>query len=316
MIDVLILGQPNWGSHIANALNEHSIDVRARFIPERSYARLLGSRPRSRRCIIMRAGYRIGGTTVRGRLFDAYWALLRRSLPDAVPCHYWLGTDVLDTLLEAQAGTLRSRALASTRDELHIAAAPWLVPELESVGLQVTMAYVPGKFNIPDDVAPLPAAFSVLTYLPPRRFEFYGGAIMLEVAHRLPDIQFDIVGNTGDGMPLAPSNVRWHGWVADMIEAYANTTLVVRIPRHDAGGGSMVEGLFNARHVVYTYDVPFVCRVQPVTPETVADAVATYHEAHAAGRLGLNLAGRAYALQEYDEVKRAERVLTLLRAHA
>jgi hypothetical protein len=316
MIDVLILGQPYWASHLARALTSRADDIRATFIPQRRYLRLLASPPRSGRVVLVRAGYRVGATTPRGRLFDAYWSLLRRLLPGASACHYWLGTDVMDTVNEAQAGTLRWRAVSATQDDLHLADAPWLSDELRSVGIQATTAHLPKPNPAPPAAPPLSSQFSVLTYLPGHRFDFYGGETTLEVARRLPDIRFDVVGRQTAAARSAPPNIRWHGWVADMTKHYADTTVVVRIPRHDGLGETVVEGLLNARHVVYTYQVPFVRQVSPATPDTLVSALEEFQDAYANGRLGLNLAGRAYALKEFDEARLADHVIALIRARA
>jgi glycosyltransferase involved in cell wall biosynthesis len=261
-------------------------------------------------------GYRIGATTTRGRLFDAYWFLLRRSLRNAVACHYWLGSDVLDTITEARVGTLRRAALLSTRNDLHLADAPWLASELESVGIHAVTAHVPVPHRAPPAPPPMPARFSVLTYLAANRFEFYGGETILEVARRLPDVRFDVVGTTGAPNRQSPPNVRWHGWVTDMPRYYASTTVVVRIPRHDGLGETVVEGLLNARHVLYTHEVPFVQTVWPATPETLVAAIATLRDEHVTERLEANLAGRAYALEEFDEVRLAGHLAVLLRERA
>jgi hypothetical protein len=316
MISVLILGQPFAATRIARALNSLSVDLRATFIPPRGYVRLLATPPRSDRVVIMRAGYRIGAKTPRGRLFDAYWSMLRRSLPDAVPCHFWVGTDVLKTVEDVQAGTLRLAALTSARDDLHLAVAPWLVSELESVGLHASIALLPPPIHIPELPPPLPSEFSVLTYLPTGRFEFFGGETILEVARRLPLVRFDVVASRGDPARSAPANVHWHGWVADMPLRYASTTVVVRIPRHDGFGKTVIEGLLNARHIIYTHEVPFVHRVSSITPEALAEELAELYRAHAAGQLSLNLAGRAYALDAFDEAMLGDRLRALMRAGA
>ena len=138
----------------------------------------------------MRVGYRIGATTWRGRLFDAYWSLLRRAMPDAVASHYWLGTDVLDTLREARAGTLGWSRLSGSRDDLHLAAAPWLVDELAEVGLRATTAGIHPVTPAPGEPPPMPSEFGVLSYVPGARFEFYGGPLIMDAARRLPDVRF------------------------------------------------------------------------------------------------------------------------------
>jgi hypothetical protein len=290
--------------------------MRATFIPQGSYLRLLARPPRAERVVLLRAGYRVGATTPRGRLFDAYWSILRRSLPDAVQCHYWLGSDVMDTLVEARAGTLRSAALAATRDDLHLVDARWLASELEAVDLYAITAHVPRPYHSPEEPPPLPTEFRVLTYLPTRRFEFYGGVAILEVASRLPHVRFDVVASRGEHAQPAPANVHWHGWVADMTERYARTTVVVRIPRHDGLGATVVEGLLHARHVIYTHDVPFVRTIWPATADALVDALGDLEDAHRAGELAPNLAGRSYAIGEFDETREANHLAALVRERA
>ena len=262
----------------------------------------------------MRAGYRIGATTPRGRLFDAYWSALRRAVPSAVACHYWLGTDVMDTVAEARAGTLRQAAVSRARDELHLAAGPWLVTELAEVGIRAVELVVPQPYHCPATPPPLPSTFRVLTYLPGDRLEFYGGNVILEAARWLPDVAFDVVGRLGAKEPGPIRNVAWHGWVSDMNSMYARATVVVRIPRHDGLGHTVIEGLMNARHVIYTHDLPHVTRLDPVTvPGLVAELV-RLRDSHRRGSLELNLEGRAFARAAYDEAHLAQRLMAHIRA--
>ena len=315
MTSVAVLGQPYWGRQIARALDAPTRGMRAAFVPQRSYPWLL-SRPRSNPVLLMRVGYRIGATTTRGRLFDAYWSFLRRTFRSAAACHYWLGSDVMDTIDEARAGTLRRAALLSTRDDLHLADAPWLASELESVGISAVTAHVPVPHRAPTSPPSLPTQFGVLTYLAANRFGFYGGDAILETARRLPDVCFDVVGTTGAPDRQSPPNVRWHGWVTDMPGFYAATTVVVRIPRHDGLGETVIEGLLSARHVLYTHELPFVRRVSPATPDALVAALGALRDDHLAGRLTANLAGRAYALEEFDEARLTSQLAALVRERA
>jgi len=314
MISVLVLGQPYWASRIARALDGRADDMRATFVDQGSYLRLLAKPPRSERVVVVRAGYRVGATTPRGRLFDAYWSLLRRALPRAVACHYWLGTDVMDTLAEARAGTLRFAAVAAARDDLHLADAFWLASELEEVDLHASPAHVPRPYRSPETPPPLPVDFRVLTYLPGYQFAFYGGEAVMEAARRLPDVEFDVVGRLGSSARPALTNVAWHGWVTEMTERYARATVLVRIPRHDGLGATVVEGLLHGRHVIYTHEVPFVRTLRPATADALIGALEELRDAHRGGSLSLNLAGRAYALGEYDETRLSDHLAALVRA--
>jgi hypothetical protein len=303
MTRVFVLGQPDNARRIARILDAEAIGIRAAFVEPRSYMKLLAAVRRPEPTILMRVGYRIGASTSRGRVFDAYWSLLRQTAPRAVPCHYWLGTDVMDTVREARAGTLRSGAWASARDDLHLSVAPWLTSELQSVDLDPVTALLPAPDPVPAAIPPLPREFAVLTYLPAIRFEFYGGETILDAAGRMPQVRFHVVGGPGDP-PRPPSgNVVWHGWVGTMAERYAETTVVVRIPEHDGFGNTVIEGLLYGRHVVYTQEVPFVRRAWPPTPDALVAAIGEFETRHAAGQLALNLDGRAYALDAFDEAR-------------
>lgn len=315
MINLLVFGSSDHASRIARLLNSPADDLRAAFIRPRRYASVLVT-PRSDRVVIMRAGLRFGSATVRGRLFDGYWSLLQRALPDAVACHYWLGTDVLDTVRAAETGTLRWDAISSSLADLHLAVAPWLSAELESVGLHAITALLPPPHPAPQVAPPLPTGFSVLAYAPAVRFDYYGGQVILEAARRMPDVRFDIVGGTGERARTARANVQWHGWVDDMAPMYAEATVVVRIPQHDGSGNTVIEGLLYARYVVYTQKVPFVRTIWPATAEALVSALRELQGAHAAGQLGPNLDGRAYALDEFEPRKLADRLMALVRAHA
>ena len=179
------------------------------FVPAVGYPRLLVSRPGKDRVIVIRAGFRVGSTTPRGRFFDMYWSLLRWATPRAARCHYWLGTDVLNTVEEFEAGTIRRGALASSRDDLHLADAQWLADELGDRGppgdRRARAPAVPDSRHDPAAAGPVPAS---PTYLSADRFEFYGGDAILEVARRMPDVRFDVVGRSDDPTGSAPANVR------------------------------------------------------------------------------------------------------------
>ena len=249
--------------------------------------------------VLFRVGFRPGAATPRGIAFDQAWSALRRWHPRATASHYWLGTDVYNSVNDARDGTLRSWFGASAPD-LHLVTAPWHVPELAALGLASEFAPMP--YSLPmTDPAPLPARFSVLTYLPPRRFAFYGGDLIFEVARRLPDIHVRVLGAPA-AAPDTPVNVEYPGWVVDVAPVFAASSVVVRIPEHDGIGGTVLEGLAHARHVLYTYPLPHA-ELIPREVEALQAAIDRLRHAHDEGPVEANLAGRAWVLQEHDEVR-------------
>jgi hypothetical protein len=99
-----------------------------------------------------------------------------------------------------------------------------------------------------------------------------------------------------------------------MAARYAAATVIVRIPKHDGGAGTMSEGLLHGRYVIYIHEFPFVRQIDPVAPEALVSAIREFSDAHAAGHLGPNLAGREFALEEFNEPQLVERLKSLLRA--
>lgn len=311
MTEVIVLGQPYWGTRIAGALDDPGHGTTASFVGQRGYAGLLARRLGAP-LILLRAGFRVGGTTRRARAFDAYWSLLRRRFSQAAGVHYWLGTDVLNTVEEAAAGTLRLNLVARARADRHIADAAWLADELHGVGLEAETAHVPQPYRAPADVPGLPSTFTVLTYAPGDRFSFYGGEAILETARRLPEISFQVMGRQAVPPTPVPSNVQLLGWVSDIDAAYRAATVVVRVPQHDGFGATVIEGLLYARHVIYTYPVPSCEQVWPVTPDMLVAALGRLNAAHLAGTLEPNVAGRTHALQEFDGAVLVERLRRLV----
>ena len=249
--------------------------------------------------VLFRVGFRPGAGTARGIAFDQAWAVLRQWHHRATICHYWLGTDVHNTVIDAQEGSLRPAFAASSRDT-HLVTAPWHVPELAALGLAPEFAPVPYSLP-PGDPAPLPKLFSVVTYLPARKFAFYGGELIYDLASRLPNVLIRVLG-AKVAAPGAPPNVQYPGWVTDTGPVYSASCVVVRIPEHDGIGGTVLEGLAHARHVLYTYPLPHVEMI-PREVGALQAAVERLRHAHEEGSLNTNLAGRAWVLEEHDEVR-------------
>jgi hypothetical protein len=317
VIRTVVLGQPYWGARISAALHAPDAGLTSAFVGQGGWAGLLLSRAAAP-TLLLRAGFRVGGTTPRARAFDAYWSLLRRRFPKARGGHYWLGTDVLNTTEEAAAGTLRRALVAGSRGDLHLADAPWLVEELAALGLgiEAQTVHVPQPYPVPAPVEALPERFSVLTYVPADRFEFYGGPAVLGAARRLPEVMFSVVGKALKNRESVPPNVRFLGWIGDMSGSYRDSSVVLRVPRHDGFGATVIEGLLNARHVIYTHDVPGCRSVWPVTEDALVTEIEASYARHAEGQLAPNEEGRAYAIREFSEAALLDRLRGAVRGFA
>jgi hypothetical protein len=131
------------------------------------------------------------------------------------------------------------------------------------VGVEAATAWLPAP-NAPQAgaVVPLPDRFAVLTYVPDTRPGFYGGPEILEVARRLPDAVFRIVGGTGSWLAdPAPDNVEFLGWRDDMARLYDESSVLLRVVEHDSVSCMAVEALAHGRPVVYSRSFPYATEV-------------------------------------------------------
>jgi hypothetical protein len=81
---------------------------------------------------------------------------------------------------------------------VHLAGAPWLAEELQTIGVPASCVWLPSQLPT-GDVPPLPNVFTVGSYIPDSRFEFYGGPLIYEAARRLPFVRFLIFGGQEGG---------------------------------------------------------------------------------------------------------------------
>lgn len=311
-----MLGVPFWSLRFADILREGGGgEIEADFVPIRDLARSRGLRAVMAADILLRMGYRPGARTWRGRVFDGLWAFLRAVNPRAKAVHYWIGTDVLHTLQDHRSGRLRPGPLRRAQRDLHWADAPWLVDELAEVGLDARYIALPVPLL---DVQPpdrLPAPFTVLTYIPDHRAEFYDGPTILQAARALPGIRFEVIGGEGTWARSPLPNLAFFGWQKDVRPFLARASVVVRLVRHDGMGGTVLEALQAGRHVIYSQSIPCVTVVSYQDPTALEAALRELQERFEAGGLAPNLAGHRYVREVFDLQQRCDAYLSDLRRH-
>jgi hypothetical protein len=256
-----------------------------------------------RRCDL---AYTWGGRISFGKFLWAARCLGKKKI-----VQLWCGSDVLF----AQKQRMTQKPEPWIADKIHWAVSPALAEEVRALGLRCE--YVQASFvDAVPTIAPLPKKFSVLTYMPSvTKGKLYGLDLMLEVAHQLPGVEFNLVGVEEKQVPNAPRNFKVHARMP-MGPFLERATVVWRPVRHDGGISFMVlEALAHGRHVLYSN--PFVACTQ------VRDAAAARAEIekllalHNTGKLKLNQAGieaiaRSYTSDKVraDLLKRFEEIIT------
>jgi hypothetical protein len=313
----LLVGQAKWTRVLADGLSRHA-DVETDAIPidTASDALRMLSPARFRRAdVVVRVGFRPGAHTVRGRVFDTVFEMMR---PAATPVvYYWLGTDVLNVRHDAEAGVDQRRFHEMAAAATHLADSDALRDDLAALGIQSTTAWLPAP-NAPQegDVAALPERFTVLTYVPDARSEFYDGPTLVEVARRLPEASFSVVGGTGGWAADAPGNVEFLGWRGDMPALYDASSALVRLVEHDSVSCMAVEALAHGRAVIYSREYPNAIRVPFGDVDALESALRKVMERAATGQPVVSPEAVAWARATAEPSACYGDIATVLRAAA
>lgn len=204
----------------------------------------------------------------------------------------WAGTDVTGAIQQRHEMSHAQRA-----EITHLAVAPWLVDELRQVGINAQ--YIPIIGMSPSLTTEIPReSFNVLTYLPEPRRDFYGRHDVYELALRLPNVRFSVIG-TGSPDLAAPPNVKFLGWVPDVTPLIENSAVLLRLPEHDGMSLVVLEALARGRHVAWKYAIPGVKQV--TTTDDSFRYLSELYDLHAEGKLGINHDGISFIKTAYEE---------------
>lgn len=285
---VLILGLSYFGRLLAGQLCTAGWDAAYAPHPGRSaasWARLL---PRIANADIL---YLISSRIERWAPQDIM--MLMRRKPVVI---HWVGTDA------SRATEAHRRGVLSTRiaeDATHWCDAPWLVDELRLAGIH--SEYVPLPIPLATGSPPsLPAEFHVLMYLPAdaRDRAVFDEQTTLALPAAFPDIRFTLLPATAHDLGRElPANVATPGWLPDLDPIYRESTVLIRQTTHDGMAFTAVEALARGRYVIWSYPIPGGIHASGLEP--VRNELATLIQRHQAGKLPLNLSGRAHTLIKF-----------------
>jgi hypothetical protein len=294
---IVITGFPKHGPYLARLLSERGVGIRAAYYSDSRSAVLQAAA----HAMFADASISFGGPRPKEIVQKICNA---RGRPAIL---LWAGSDVL-TIAESPRELERLRL----SNVLHWTTAPHLVAELSELGISARYVNVASD-AIPATITPIPTEFTVLTYLPKPRREFYGQPAVWDAARALSDVRFIVVGE-GAPEPNAPPNVEYVGDVSDMGVRINAASVLLRLTEHDGLARGVVEALARGRYAIWTYDLPGVIRV--TSTQQAIQELRALREAHRANRLPINETGLKHVAACHSPAAVAQGVLDSLQAAA
>lgn len=235
--------------------------------------------------------YSINGAITGSRVFDLAIRLNKKVIM------HWVGTDIVTAQEQYQNGKHNEKYISKA---IHFCEAKWSKIELGKIGIEAEIVGIAGidilsqKFN-------MPAAFSLLSYIPEHREDFYGIKRIISLAKALPDISIRIVGMSRSKYSDFPKNIQLLGWVNNMSELIRESIICLRLPEHDGLSFFVLEAMAHERYVVYVNDFPNCYQYK--NDNDLIDYVNKTKEKFDNKTLGLNEQARAYIIEHHDTNK-------------
>lgn len=204
--------------------------------------------------------------------------------------YHWIGTDVYRFMNDSYIKQLLKKLIIRSPLVNNLVVWDNLKDELSSLKIESTVLPLV-KFSIKKDIPPLPAKFSVLSYVPYKRWEFFHGDTILKLAEEFPDIDFHLLAAKGKIVKL--SNVHTYGFVKDVNPFYKNNSVLLRITKHDGLAKMVLEALSFGRHVLWNVPFPHCTYVNNL--DDFIGALNTLKKKNE-----LNLVGKAFVEQNFN----------------
>ena len=167
--------------------------------------------------------------------------------------YHWIGTDVYRFINDSFIKRFLKKNIINSPLVHNLVVSENLKIELEQ--FNISSAIIPlTNLNSVDDVTVMPEKFSVLSYVPKNRRDFYHGELITELAGKLPDIDFHILaaGEENSGRP----NLFFYDFVDDAAPFYKKCSVLLRITTHDGLPKMVLEALSFGRQVLWSEPFP------------------------------------------------------------
>ena len=226
--------------------------------------------------------------------------------------NHWIGTDVLGEMQRNQEkgfGRIENFFMdcllwwkMKRGGLIYLAVAPWLVDELSKLHIHATC--LPITTMDIHNLGPVDIQqgkdIDFLSYIPFRRFDFYGGDKIVKLAKRWKNYQFliicadlseiprDFVGQMPNNILISPKVEK-----EKMSEFYQRSKFFIRYTQHDGLSLSVLEALYFNLEVLWTYDFPYTHKIETLEElsDSIPSLVKNWHP---------NERGHAFVIENYS----------------
>ena len=248
------------------------------YYPDRRLSNLTSMAIALRKCDLV---YQIGGRITIGKFLRAAKFFGKERI-----VMHWVGSDVLEQREALAEGKSDPWVLKTVH---HWADSEWIAREVSALGISCDLVPLPSA-RMPDSPLPLPKQFSILVYVPSVSCsDLYGLDMILEVAHELPHIPFELVGLRDGPLAKVPPNINVHKRIPNLSEFYQRASAIWRPTRHDGLSWMVCEALGHGRYVLWTY--PFPGCIQVTSASEAAAQIQRLYQLHRERKLQINQEG-------------------------
>ncbi len=175
---------------------------------------------------------------------------------------HWIGTDVYRFIKDPPVKRALKKFLIQSANVNSLVVSENLKRELNQFNISSILLPLT-KLNFIDKIPPLPGKFSVLTYVPEKRWDFYNGDLILELAQKIPEVEFHLLAAGKKITKL--HNVFIYDFIEDVIPFYNDCSALLRITVHDGLPKMVLEALSYGRYVLWSESFPYCFKVNNLT---------------------------------------------------
>ncbi|MBE0572442.1 MAG: hypothetical protein IH618_12935 [Ignavibacteriaceae bacterium] len=166
--------------------------------------------------------------------------------------YHWIGTDVYRFINDAFIKRFFKKLIINSPIVRNLVVSENLKYELQQYRVESTI-FPLTKLKFVDDIPPLPEKFSVLSYVPKNRWDFYHGDLITELSIKMPDVDFHILAA---GKNSGRTNLFFYDFIHDTIPFYKKCSVLLRFTVHDGLPKMVLEALSNGRQVLWNETFP------------------------------------------------------------